>query len=92
MRNFDSAEGTSGDGVVSTDLKIRDLIEFAYRFSEIFLPPLSVVSFLFFFFFWHEILFVKGDEVSWAENCNIFSVLSILKYKPGKTDDKFITS
>ena len=51
MRNFDSAEGTSGDGVVSTDLKIRDLIEFAYRFSEIFLPPLSVVSLLFFFFF-----------------------------------------
>ena len=51
MRNFDSAEGTSGDGVVSTDLKIRDLIEFAYRFSEIFLPPLSVVSFLFSFFF-----------------------------------------
>ena len=27
-----------------------------------------------------------------AQNCNIFSVLSILRYNPGETDNKFINS
>ena len=27
-----------------------------------------------------------------AQNCNSFSVLSILKYNPGKTNNKFIAS
>ena len=31
-------------------------------------------------------------EDFFVPNCNIFSVLSIFKYNPGKTNDKFDTS
>mgnify|MGYP004573634377 CR=1 FL=1 len=45
MRNFDLAKGTSGGG--DGDSKIRDLIEFAYRFENSLLLSLAVsVSFL----------------------------------------------
>ena len=38
---------------------------------------------------WNDVL--RTSRTFCSKNCNIFSVLCIFKYNPGKTDDKFIT-